>query len=524
MMTAEVHTVYASFVLLGAAAPILWLLLSLGVLRMPSHAACGIALAGSLALAVGMAGMPLPFALQAAAEGALFALVPIIWVIVAAFFTYNVSRDTGAIDQIKRLMSGVSGDRRIQVLLIAWGFGGFMESVAGFGTAVAVPAALLIALGFEPFPAALVCLLANTVAVAFGVLGIPLTTLARITGLPAGALSADVVFQLTPFVILLPPLLALMVAGSLREMKGAWLPSLASGAAYAAAQYATAVFVGPELPAVAGSIAAFAVAALCARLIPREKEWRFPRERMESDRSGAAPEPLALRAQLAAWSPYILLLILVLATSSLVPPVNGALRRVASAFPVYRGQGGSPLRVEWLLTPGTIVFLSAVAGGLLQGASPRVLGRLFIGTLGQLRKTALTVASIVAMAKVLAYSGLVGALAAAVAGATGSVYPLLAPSIGALGTFLTGSDTSSNILFGLLQTQTAARLGLDPVWIAAANTSGACAGKLVSPQSIAVAVAATGLSGREGDLLRQTVRYAVAFLAALGVLTLLFVR
>ena len=188
----------------------------------------------------------------------------------------------------------------------------------------------------------------------------------------------------------------------------------------------------------------------------------------------------------------------------------------------YDGPGAKPLTVEWLLTPGSMVMLTAVAGGLIQGASPRELAVILGKTAVQLRKTAATVISIVAMAKVLGYSGMVGALAVALAGATGAYYPLVSPVIGALGTFITGSDTSSNILFGLLQKQTAQQLGMNEVWLAAANTSGGCIGKLVSPQSIAIVAAAAGLSGREGDLLRTTVRYTVPFLLGVGALVYWF--
>jgi lactate permease len=514
----------ATLVSVGAAVPILWLLFSLGFLKMPSHRACPIALGASVAAAVGLAGMAPIRALEAVAEGALFALLPILWVIVAAFFTYDVSRETGALERMKRLLSGISGDRRIQVLLIAWGFGGFMESTAGFGTAVAVPAAILIALGFEPFAAAFACLLANTVAVAFGVVGIPLTTLARITDLPIPALSADVVFQLTPFVLVLPPLLVFSVVGGLEGMKGAWIASLAAGLAYAVAQYLTAAYVGPELTAVAGSIASFAAVALCAKLLPPASEWRFPGERREAAEPSGVLERLDLRAQFAAWSPYLFLLLIVLGSSRLVPAVNRFLGGASSTLLVYRGEGGKPLRFDWLLTPGTMLFVSAVLGGLVQRAGPRRLAGIFVGTLGRLGRTAITVASILAMAKVLAYGGMVGSLAAATAAFAGQAFPLVSPAVGALGTFLTGSDTSSNILFGLLQKQTALRLGLDPVWIAAANTSGACVGKLVSPQSIAVAAAAASLSGRESDLLVKSAKFAAAFLAALGLLVYAFAR
>lgn len=495
---------------IAALIPILWLLLSLGALRMPSHLACPAGLLASLAVAAGIAGMAPALALKAALEGVLFALLPILWVIVAAFFAYNVTVKTGAIDRIRLLLSGLSDDRRIQVLLIAWGFGGFMESVAGFGTAVAVPAALLTALGFPPFKAALVCLLANTVSVAFGVVGIPLTTLARITELPISALSQAVVVQLTAFALILPALLVAVVSGGPGGLKGVRAAAAAAGFSYAIVQYLTARYVGPELAAVTASVASFSAVVAVVKLRPSPRP---------EPKTGLASPGIELRSQLAAWSPYILLLVVVLGSSRLVPPVNALFSRAALSLPVYDGPGGKPLRFEWLLTPGTAVFVSAAVGGLIQGATLSRLAGILGETAAQLRRTAVTVASIVGMAKVLSYGGLVGALAASAAALAGSAYPFFSPWIGALGTFLTGSDTSANILFGALQKQTAIRLGLDPVWIAASNTSGACVGKLLSPQSLAVAVAATGLAGREGELLSRTLRYAVVFLAALGALT-----
>lgn len=216
------------------------------------------------------------------------------------------------------------------------------------------------------------------------------------------------------------------------------------------------------------------------------------------------------------------MLLFVLGSSKLVPTVHHFFAQFKSSFAIYNGGGGKPLTVDWLLTPGTLIMLSAILGGLLQDASPKKLRTIGFDTLSQLQKTGVTVLSIVSMAKVLGYSGMVNEIATALAGTTGAYYPLAAPFIGALGTFITGSDTSSNVLFGLMQKDVAIQLGADPVWLAAANTSGASAGKLISPQSIAIAAAATGLSGKEGDLLNVTIKYVCYFVAALGVITLLF--
>ena len=501
--------------------PIAWLLVSLGFLKMPAYKACLIGLAISVLEATSLWKMDYVLATKAVFEGSVFALLPIIWVIVAAFFTYNISLHTGAIHHIKKFMSSLSGDRRIQALLIAWGFGGFLESVAGFGTAVAVPAALLMALGFEPFLAAVLCLFANTIAVAFGVVGIPVNTLAQITELPVLPISLAIVWQLTPFVLLVPMLIVISITKSLKGLHGVWLTTLISGTSFALAQVVVAKYVGPELPAIIGSIVAFLATVLSAKVSPPAQDWKFPRER-EVITLFTNTEAIRVKEQMVAWMPYILLLIFVLLTSKLVPVLNGPLGQMKSAWLIYDGTGGKPLTMQWLLTPGTLVLGSAIVGGLIQGASLLQLAKLFAETVCQLRKTAVTIMSIVSMAKVLGYSGMIASIATTLAGVTGPYYPLFAPAIGALGTFITGSDTSANILFGLLQKQTALQLGIDPIWIAAANTSGACIGKLVSPQSIAIAAIATGLTGKEGELLAVTVKYAVGFLIALGVITYAF--
>ncbi|WP_425058255.1 L-lactate permease [Sporomusa carbonis] len=500
--------------------PIVWLLVSLGFFKMPAYKACGAGLLLSLVIAAAVWKMPYMLVLQAALEGGSLALIPIIWVIVSAFFTYNISLNTGAMDRIKNLMSNLSGDRRIQALAIAWGFGGFLESAAGFGTAVAIPASLLIALKFDAFSAAIICLIANTVAVAFGVIGIPVTTLATITELPITALSLDVVVQLTPFVLLVPFLIVFSVTKSFAGFKGVLLTTLIAGLSFGVSQFLVAKYIGPELPAIVGSVVSFAAIIASAKISPPKQEWRFPHESQQKTKN--VDTTGNFKSQLIAWAPYILLLVLVLGTSKLVPAIHQAASQAQSVVYIYNGPGGKPLYIDWILTPGTLIMVSAILGGLIQGMSLRDLTKTFRNTLFQLQKTILTVITIVSMAKILGYSGMVGAIAAALAGSTGAFYPIFAPLIGALGTFITGSDTSANVLFGLLQKQTALQIGANPSWIAAANTSGACVGKLISPQSIAIATTATNLIGKEGEILNLTLRYVGGFVIALGFITYIF--
>lgn len=513
-----------SFSLFIVLVPISWLIISLTFLKMQAYKVCIIGLALSIASAIGVWQMPYMLAIKAVLEGAILALLPIVWVIFAAFFTYNLSVHTGAMDSIRKMMSNLSSDRRIQGLAIAWGFGGFLEATAGFGTAVAIPASILISLGFEPFFAAIICLLANTVAVAFGVVGIPVTTLAKITELPVMALAHDIVLQLTPFALIVPFLIVFAITKSLKGFCGIWLTTLAAGISFAGSQFLIAKYIGPELPAILGSFISFITIIVCAKIFSPAREWHFPNEDQEL-KIGVQANNSSFgnrKEQIIAWSPYILLLILVLGTSKLVPEINQTLSQVKSVFLIYDGAGGKPLYIDWILTPGTLIMLAAIIGGLIQGASWHNFKEIFMDTAGHLRKTTVTVVAIVSMAKVLAYSGMVGFLALRLAETTGIYYPLFAPLIGALGTFITGSDTSANILFGLLQKQTAMQIGADPVWIAAANTSGACAGKIISPQSIAIVATAAGLVGKEGEILTTAFKYVGVFILGLGVLTYTF--
>lgn len=501
-----------------AAVPIVALVLALGVFRLPAHWA-GLATAALAAvLAVFAWRQPAALVASAAAEGAAIALWPIMLVVVAAIFSYNVAQRTGALEQIKTMLTRISPDRRLQVLILAWGFGGFLEAVAGYGTAVAIPAGILAALGFEPLFAAVVCLVANTVPTAFGSLGIPVSTLAQITGLDPGVLSLTVAWQLAPFIALVPFALVMMT-GRLREdgtvargfgaVRGVGGIALAAGLAFALPQLAAAAWLGPELPALAGSLCSLAVTV-----------WLAGRKRAKAagrDAPAAGPA-VAPAAAFKAWLPYLLILAFVLATSPLLPGVHRWLEGASSRIAIYAGPDAAPTLFKWVLTPGVLILAAALLGGWAQGLRPRQAGAAMLATLDKLKGSALTVVAILAMAKIMDHSGMVSTLAGFLARAAGPVYPLLAGMMGTLGTFVTGSDTSSNILFGKLQVGVAQQTGASAYWLAAANTVGATAGKMVSPQSIAVATAATGLVGREGAILGKTALFCIGYVAVLGAL------
>jgi lactate permease len=439
------------------------------------------------------------------AEGGLIALIPIIWVILAAVFTYFAGVESGAMETVRVLLMTLSPDRNVQAVIIAYCFGGFLESVAGFGTAVAIPTAVLIAMGFAPIQAAVIALVANSVPVAFGALGIPVIVLAQITGLDLDTLTRYVAWQLLPFSVLVPVAIALISNAGFKGI-GASLPGVfALGMLFGGLQTITALFIGPELVAVAGSLGSLALYIAYKSLFGK---WKA---QIES------------RTLLMALASYLVLLALVVITRLL--PLDFLKR---APFVLLLTVGTGAVKIEWLTTPGTLLFVSAVAGSLLQGLPLRTIGRVFLQSLDRIKWSAWTIINIVALAKVMGYSGMIASTATLLASFSGKAYPLIAPGLGAIGTFVTGSDTASNILLGELQRETAKKIGADVTWITAANTSGATAGKMISPQSISVAAATVGLQSEERSIVRRTFLYCAAYSAVMGlfvyVVNLLLIR
>jgi len=486
--------------------PIVWLMVSLGVLKMPAHTTTLLTLAVTVGLALFAFKMPVISALTAALEGFALGLWPIIIVIVAAIFTYNMALYTKSMDTIKTMLANITTDRRIQVLILAWGFGGFLEGVAGYGTAVAIPASILAALGCEPLFAALICLVANTVPTAFGAIGIPVLTLAQLTNLDVNILSYQISLQLTLFIIVIPLLLVILTTKSIKGLKGVFGISLASGLAFAIPELLAAKYIGAELPALLGSICSMAVTIGIAKLFYKEEKTDL-----------SAQDSVSLKEGILAWLPYILVLVLIVGSSPLVKPVNSLLAQIKTAVVIYQGKGATPFVFKWIATPGTLIIIATVIGSLIQGASIGAIVKVFFQTIHKLSKSAMTVLCIVSMSKVMAYSGMISAIAVVLVKTTGSFFPAISPLIGALGTFVTGSDTSANVLFGKLQVEVAVKTGINPYWLAAANTAGATGGKMISPQSIAVATAATGLVGSEGKILNQTLKYCLVYVLFLGI-------
>jgi len=497
--------------------PIIWLIIALSGLKMAGHVVCPIALIITAVEALFLWKQKIIDVLTGGLEGFAMAIWPICLVIVAAVFTYNLVVHTKNMELIKKMLTSVSKDKRILVLIISWGFGGFMEGMAGFGTAVAIPAGILCGLGFDPIFAAMICLVANTTPVAFGSIGIPTVTAANVTGFSPHMTASYVVLQLAIMVILVPFFLVFITgkhegAKGLGDYKEILFITLMSGVSFLIPQYLTAKFIGAELPAVIGSVCSMAVTIILAKVMLKGKSSKFDVEieEKEDERS------LTVKDALVAWSPFILVLVFLLLTSTLVPAIHDPLSAIKSNVPIYTGEGAAPYTFTWVATPGVLILIAAFIGGIIQKCP---IGEIF-GVLGktivQMLKTIITIMAVLATAKIMGYSGMTQSIADFIVRVTGSFYPLVAPLIGSIGTFVTGSSTSSSVLFSKLQASTGAELNINQIWLVAANTVGSTAGKIISPQSIAVATAATATVGKESEILTKVIKYFVLFAVIYG--------
>ena len=525
--------------------PTLLLLYLLAIKRKPSWIAALAGLAATLVLAIAAYGMSFRHTVSSAAYGACFGLFPISWIVFWALILYEITVATGKFEIIKDSIGSITSDKRMQALLIAFAFGAFIEGCAGFGTPVAVAAAMMVGLGFSSLYASSICLLANTAPVAFGSIGIPVITLAGITGLPLARLSAVPGRLTAPLSLLLPAYLILVTSGLSATIE-VWPAVLTCGAVFAAIQFCVSNYIGPQLTDILSSIGAMGALVLLLRFWePRHTEQHNP----DTDSSMKAPSdelPLrehdvrspahySARELWLAWMPYALLVIFVLAWG--YPHFLAILNRVSVSFP-WPGLHNEILRMppvvrtpvkyaaifnfNWMSASGTACMCASLLGAAFSGMRPAALGRIILAVAHKLIRPTITVAAMLAMAFVMNYSGATGTLGLAFS-ASGRVFPFFSPIMGWLGVFLTGSDTSSNALFGNLQVVTATRLGFDPVLIAAANSVGGVMGKMISLQTIAVAAAATGMSvADQSKLFRFTFKHSIFLASLVGVEVMLY--
>jgi len=515
---------------LAAALPIFALLYLLGVKRKPAWMASLAGLTAAFFVARWSYGMPRGTALSAVGYGAAFGLFPIGWVVFCAILLYRITVDTGKFEIVKDSVGSLTEDRRLQALLIAFAFGAFIEGAAGFGTPVAVAAAMLAGLGFSPFYAAGICLLANTAPVAFGSIGTPILTLTTVTALPMGRLSAAVGRICAPISLIVPAYL-ILVMGGWKAFKGVLPAVITCGISFAGVQFFASNFIGPQLTDILSSLAAI------ASLVVLFLVWK-PRDNFQFNDAATEVEARrghSARELLLAWGPYALLVIFVLLWGW--QPVRAQLNtwRVEFAWPGLHNRserippvtpGPSPYpalyNFNWLAASGTACLFAAVLSALLLRLSPAEFGRILWKTVKQLALPELTIASVLALAFLMNYCGATATLGLAFA-ATGVLFPFFSSLLGWLGVFLTGSDTSANALFGNLQAITAGRLGFNPVLMAASNSAGGVMGKMISLQSIAVAGAATSMaSADEAKLFRFTLRHSILLASLIGLVTVFY--
>jgi lactate permease len=514
-----------------AALPVVALLGALAFLRLQAHVAALAGLVTALVVAIGVFGMPSSMALASAAYGAAYGLLPIGWIVLNVIFLYQLTEHRGLFATLRQSITHVTTDARLQLLLVAFAFGAFFEGAAGFGTPVAVTGALLIGLGFAPLAASGLSLIANTAPVAFGALGTPIIALSAVSGLDLLALSGMVGRQLPVFSVLVPFWLIAAFAGW-RGMLGVWPAILATGVPFALLQLLVSNLHGPWLVDVVASIASMASLVLFLRVWRPSDGWD-PGTRLGARLDDGKARP-GRDDVVRAWLPWVILSVVVFVWG--LPPVKAALDAATTVRvpvaglhqlaqrvpPVVPAPAAEPavFAVSWVSATGTGILIAAVVAGLVMGCSLAELARLYWRTLRLVRTSLVTISVMMALGFTTRYSGLDATLGLAFAG-TGLLYPFFGTMLGWLGVALTGSDTSSNALFGSLQRITAEQLGLSPVLMAAANSSGGVMGKMIDAQSIVVASTATRWYGHEGDILRYVFWHSLALASLVGVLVLL---
>jgi lactate permease len=532
---------------LCGAIPLLTLFVLLGGLKVRAWLAGLISLGVSLVVAIVLFDMPVGQALLAGTEGAAFGFFPILWIVINAIWVYNLTVASGHFDVLRRSFEKVSPDQRIQAIIIAFCFGALLEALAGFGTPVAITVVMLMALGFEPLKAAAVALIANTAPVAFGALATPIVTLSTVASGASTAPGLDVdtlgsmVGRQTPILALIVPLILVFVVDGKRGVRNTWPAAVVCGVAFGVAQFVASNYVSVQLAdIVAALVAAAAVVGLLRVWKPAEVLLAEPvtstgsRETVGAGtgaRSGSTAAggdvPQDSGADVArAYAPYLVIIAIFSITN--ITAVKEALAKepwtYTFAWPgldVFNTAGdavaSTTFNFNWLPAAGTLMILAGLITSVILRLSPATMARTYVGTYVELRSAIITVMAVLGLAYVMNLSGQTASMGAWLAGA-GAAFAILSPILGWIGVAVTGSDTSANALFGALQVQTAEQAGLDPTLMAAANSSGGVLGKMVSPQNLAIAAAAVGMAGREGDIFRKVLGWSLGLLVLMCVI------
>jgi len=515
-----------------AAIPILFFFVALAVFRMKGHVAGTITVALALLVSIFFYSMPVQMALASAIYGFFYGLWPIAWIIVTAVFLYKVTVRTGQFEIIRASVVSLTEDQRLQMLLVGFAFGAFLEGAAGFGAPVAITAALLVGLGFNPLYAAGLCLITNTAPVAFGAMGIPITVAGQVTGIDAFKIGQMAGRQL-PLLSLVIPLWVVLAMDGLRGLRETWPAIVVTGVSFAVTQFFTSNFIGPELPDITSALVSLICLAIFLKFWKPKRIFRFAGQEVTVK---AASYPL--EQVLKAWSPFAILTVFVtvwslkpfkamfakagsLAWTVINVPVPMLDKLVIKMPPIVTA--ATPYAATYsfnvVSATGTAILLAAIVTIAMLRMKPLEALQTFGSTLDELKRPIYSIGMVLAFAFVANYSGLSATLALLLAG-TGAAFPFFSPFLGWLGVFLTGSDTSSNALFCNLQATTAHQIGVPDTLLVAANTTGGVTGKMISPQSIAVACAAVGLVGKEADLFRFTVKHSLMLATLVGLITL----
>jgi lactate permease len=533
-----------------ASLPVVVLLGLIAFTRIQAHISALLGLATALIVAISIYHMPMPLAFMAAIHGACYGLLPIGWIVLNAIFLYDLTVASGDFDILKQSIAKLASDRRIQVLLIAFSFGAFIEGAAGFGTPVAISAAMLIGLGFRPMEAAGLALIGNTAPVAYGALGTPLIALAAVTDLPLDSLSAAAGRILPIFSLIVPFWIVWVMAGP-RAMLEVWPACLVAGGIFGLFQFLVSNYHGPWLVDIVASIASMLAMVILLQFWKPPRVWRFdhdPSDALSLPTTANNSESTKPGTVAQAWLPWVLMSVFVFVWG--IPQVkqffNGGSKEQPNLLagwtkvelPVYRlhqsvvrvppvvtkpTPESAIFKIEWLAATGTSLLLAAIASGLLRGHSPMRLVAIYGSTIRRTRWSLLTIASMLALGFVTKSAGLDATMGLAFA-STGILFPFFSALLGWLGVALTGSDTSSNVMFGGLQRITAQQLGLNPILTAAANTTGGVMGKMIDAQSLVVASVATNQAGEEGRILRYVFWHSIVLASLVGCVIFAYAR
>jgi len=524
---------------LVAAIPLLLLLYLLGIKRTKGHYAALLGTGSAFLLAIAVWQMPVSIAVSATLNGMFYGIFPIVWIVITAIWVYNMTVESGEFEIIKNSLASVTDDRRLQAILIAFAFGAFLEGTAGFGTPVAITAAMLVGLGFNPIYAAGICMIANTAPVAFGAIGIPIVVSAQVTGLDMMHISQVIGRQL-PFLSFFVPLWLVVTMTGWKSSMEVLPAALVAGGLFAGTQFITANYVNPYLPDITAAVVTIVGFLLFLKVWKPKNVWHFPDEKVSA--SGKATLLYTHMEVLRAWAPYLILATMVFlwADDKYIqfkqvvvgidkmlpffivgwPGLDGLVIKTAPVVAV-----NTPFAATFMLNllsaSGTALLLSGILSlFVIPNYGPGRAVTCFGKTVAQLKFPILTISVILGLAYIMNYSGMSSTLGIAFT-ATGGLFPFFAPILGWLGVFLTGSDTSANALFGSMQKTAAEQIGVDPYLTVAANSSGGVCGKMVSPQSISVATAASGLVGKESDLFRFTIWHSIVMVLVMSMITFL---